>query len=166
MPFPNWAAIELEPSNLLYVSAIAKDIEVVTVKSDNGEGKANPVTGIPMPGTIVQEQGKCVEPNRDEPDQPFKTDGTGENYARDYFDDESDRLNNLEHLYAPKKGDQNWSPGLHDEENADKNAVEGDDTEVFLPEVQPVRSRSDARFGAEDDAELTLRADHIDNDFV
>jgi hypothetical protein len=136
------------------------------MKRDDGQGKANSVTGIPMPGTITQVQGKCVEPNRDEPDQPFKTDGTGEHYARDYFDDESERLNNLEDVYAPLKRDQNWSPGLHDEENADKNAVEGDDTEVFLPEAHPERLRSDAIFGADDDAELTLRADHIDNDFV
>jgi hypothetical protein len=49
---------ELEPSTKPYVSAIAKDVEVVTMKRDEGQGKANSVSGIPMPGTIVQVQGK------------------------------------------------------------------------------------------------------------
>ncbi|MFA7336835.1 MAG: hypothetical protein WC028_08595 [Candidatus Obscuribacterales bacterium] len=47
------------------------------MKRDEGQGKANSVSGIPMPGTIIQVQGRSVEPNRSEPDDPFKIDGTG-----------------------------------------------------------------------------------------
>ncbi len=156
---------ELEPSTIAYVSAIAKDVEVVTMKRDEGQGKANSVSGIPMPGTIVQVQGKSVEPNRKEPDKPFKIDGTGENYARDYFDSESERLGNLEDGYVAEKGDQNWSSGLQDEENVDENAVDTDDSEGLLPECQPLHLANDARFGADED-ELTLRPDNLDSNLV
>jgi hypothetical protein len=135
------------------------------MKRDEGQGKANSVSGIPMPGTIVQVQGKSVEPNRTEPDNPFNTEGTGENYARDYFDDESERLGNLEDGYVAEKGDQNWSAGLQDEENADENAVDADDNEGLLPETQPLHLGYDARFGADED-ELTLRPDNLDSNLV
>jgi hypothetical protein len=156
---------ELEPSSKPYVSAIAKDVEVVSMKRDEGQGKANSVSGIPLPGTIVQVQGKSVEPNRKEPDKPFKIDGTGENYARDYFDAESARLGNLEDAFVIEKSDQTWSSGLQDEENTSENAVDADDSEGHLPESQPLQLDSDVRFGADHD-EPTLPSDKFDNNSV
>lgn len=136
------------------------------MKSDEGKAKANSISGIPMPGTITQVQGKAVEPNRNEPEHPFKTDGTGEIYARDYFDDESERLVNLEGGYIAEKGDKNLSIGLHDEENTDPSAVGSDGNEAFLPETQPLPLDSDTRFGADEDDGLTARPVDFDGNLV
>ncbi len=135
------------------------------MKRDDGKGKANSVSGIPLPGTIVQVQGKSVEPNRKEPDKPFKIDGTGENYARDYFDAESARLGSLEDAFVIEKRDQTWSSGLQDEENTSENAVDADDSEGHLPECQPVQVEPDVRFGADHD-EPILPPDKFDHDSV
>ena len=127
------------------------------MKANDEHCTAIGVSGIPMPGTISQLQDISVEPNRNEPENPFNLDDTGENYARDYFDDESERLAVIEGCCLPEKDDQNWSAGLQDEENADENAIDADDHEFFLPEVVHVHDDSDARFGADDFAELTTR---------
>ena len=136
------------------------------MKRDEGRGKANSISGIPMPGTIIQVQGKSVEPNRNEPEHPFKIDGTGEIYARDYFDDESERLGNLEGDYIAEKGDKNLSLGLQDEENTDANAVDSDGNEDLLPETQQFPLYSDTRFGDDEDEDLTFRPIDLDSNLV
>ncbi|CAN5449147.1 hypothetical protein BH11CYA1_BH11CYA1_37490 [soil metagenome] len=115
------------------------------------------VSGIPMAGTISQLQDIAAEPNRSEPVNPFNLDDHGENYARDYFDDESERLSIIEGCCLPDKNEQGWSAGLQDEENVDENAIDADEHEFFLPEVVHAHNENDARFGADDFAELTTR---------
>lgn len=157
-----------EPNQGLCVSAIALDDEVSTMNSDEGQTKAKAiaVSGIPLPGTLVQVPGTAVVPNRDEPDEPFKVDGTGEQYARDYFDDESDRLGGLEDSYVPATRGKVWSPSLDDEENTDPNAAESNDSEVFLPEAKSLEVDNEVRFGMEDDEELALRTDKFDDSSI
>lgn len=136
------------------------------MKGDEGKVKANSISGIPMPGTITQVEGKTVEPNRHEPEHPFRTDGTGEIYARDYFDHESERLGNLEGDYVAEKGDKNLSLGLHDEENTDANALDSDGNEGLLPETLSLPFDSGTRFGDDQDADLTPRPLDLDSNLV
>lgn len=136
------------------------------MKRDEGKGKANSISGIPMPHTITQVQGKSVEPNRHEPEHVFRSDGTGEIYARDYFDDESERLGNLEGDYIAAKSDKNLSLGLHDEENSDPNAVDSDGNEDLLPEAQSLPLVSGTRFGDDEDDDLAQRPVDFDSNLV
>lgn len=157
-----------EPYPLLCVAAIALDDEVITMNSDEGQTKATAiaVSGIPLPGTLVQVPGTSVAPNRDEPDEPFMVDGTGEQYARDYFDDESERLGGLEDSYVPAPHGKLWSSSLDDEENTDPNAAESNDSEVFLPEAKSLEVNNEVRFGMEDEEDLALPADKFDDSSV
>jgi len=128
------------------------------MKRDQGKGKANSISGIPMPGVLIQLQGQSVETNRDEEEGAFRRDDRGENYARDYFDDEEERLGDLDGPYIVNKDDQQWSDGLKDEEN-DEDL--GDD-EAILPESQPLHIDLALEAGMEDSLDLVLHPDNID----
>ncbi len=132
------------------------------MKSNPGKGKGNAVSGIPMAGGFTQIQGQSVEPNREERIDAFKTDGTGENYAHDYFDDEEARLGDLNEPYVANKDDQHWSDGLQDEANMDENANDVEGQEGVLPELQPLHL--DYTSGGQDDSvDTMLRPDNIDS---
>ncbi len=129
------------------------------MKRSQGKGKANHVSGIPLPGTIAQVEGQSAEPNRDEPQGAFKTE-SGENYAHDYFNDEEERLGNLEEPFVANKSDQVWSDGIADEEN---EVDEGDD-EGLLPETQLLHVDLQTEVGDDDNQNLMLRPDNVDDD--
>jgi hypothetical protein len=127
--------------------------------NQQGKGKANDVSGIPLPGAIPQVEGQSVEPNRDEPQGAFKTEST-DNYAHDYFDDEEDRLGNLQAPYTANKADQEWSDGIKDEENED----DARDDEGLFPETQPLHVDPMTETGADDNADVMLRPTQVDDD--
>lgn len=132
------------------------------MKRNPGKGRGNAVSGIPLAGAFTQIQGQSVEPNREERLDAFKTDGTGENYAHDYFDDEEERLGDLEQPYVANKDDQNWSEGLQDEANMDENANDVEGQEGVLPELQPLHLDYTVKGGQDDDQDMMLRPDNID----
>jgi hypothetical protein len=129
------------------------------MKRNQGKGKANDVTGIPLPGTIPQVEGQSVEPNREEPQGSFKTE-SAENYAHDYFDDQEDCLGDLEAPYTANKDDQRWSDGIKDEENEED--VSGD--EGLFSETQPLHVDQTNEIGADDNADVMLRPTQVDDD--
>lgn len=128
------------------------------MKRNQGKGKAISISGIPMPGGLVQVEGQSVEPNRDEDQGAFRRDDRGENYARDYFDDEEERLGDLDGPYIVNKDDHQWSDGLKDEENEEDL---GDD-EAILPETQPLHIDLALEAGLEYSLEVVLSPDNID----
>lgn len=134
------------------------------MKRNQGKGKANDISGIPLPGAIPQVEGQSVEPNRDEPEAAFQVNSDSEkaeNFAHDYFDDEEERLGNLEAPFVANKDDEEWSDGLADEEN--ENDDMSDDG--LLPETQPLHvDPSVNNVGQDDDADVVLRPTQIGDD--
>ncbi|HEY9679305.1 MAG TPA: hypothetical protein V6C76_14960 [Drouetiella sp.] len=129
------------------------------MKRSQGKGKANDISGIPLPGTLAQIEGQSIEPNRDEPPGAFKTE-TPENDRRNYFDDEEERLGNLETPFVANKADDQWSEGLEDEENEfDDRSDDG-----LFPETQPLHVSQSPEGGADDSEDMVLRPTQIDDD--
>ena len=100
---------------------------------------SNNIEGIPLPGDMPQVQGSAV-PNREDTSLLQNPDGDTEaEYAVDYFDAvESDSADE----YLPSKDNQQWSPGLEDEENNyGLNSFSDQDNdwdEGLWPETQPL----------------------------
>jgi hypothetical protein len=130
------------------------------MKRNQGKGKALDISGIPLPGTITQVEGQTVETNREEGLSPFKHD-TKENYGHDYFDDETERLGDLDKPFVANKDDRTWSDGIADEAN---EQTDEDDDEGLLPETQPLHVDLMTETGADDDANTVLRPDNVEDD--
>lgn len=81
-----------------------------------GKGKANKISGIPLPNSLSQTDESSVEPNRKEMINTFREDRRYDPYATDYFRDEEKRLEGLKGT-APAPGHEEWSEGLLDEAN-------------------------------------------------
>ena len=130
--------------------------------SRKDKGKANPISGFPLPGSMSQEEGSSVEPNRDEPKKTLEHQDDGERYARDYFDDEEERLGDLSQPFVANKDDEEWSVGIADEANPD--IEQGSDSEIF-PETEPLFVIPDSGDSERDEAgNIILRPSTIEQE--
>ncbi|HEY9793208.1 MAG TPA: hypothetical protein V6D22_22600 [Candidatus Obscuribacterales bacterium] len=130
-------------------------------RSDYG----NNIEGVPLPGDIPQVQGSAV-PNRE--DSPTLQNPQGEALDEaplDYVTKESKERDGGP--FVDSKDDEQWSPGIEDEENSgfmsfseqDKNWTEG----VF-PETEPLNVQGDAdEQSSEELSHIELRPDNIQN---
>lgn len=125
------------------------------------KGKGMELSGVPLPsGQFSQLDNPSAEPNRVEPVNAFKEEEDyDDSYARDYIREESERLGPLNGGYIANKDDQEWSPGIEDEENEPDDASD----EALFPEIQPLHIDVLSKVVAnEDDPDISLRPDTID----
>lgn len=130
------------------------------MKRHQGKGKANDISGIPLPGTLTQIEGRSIEPNRDEPNNAFKLDEPDQEFGHDYFNDEEERLGNLDGPFVANKSNEQWSDGIADEANEADDA----DDEGLLPETQPLHVEVRPGLGEDDNYDTALNPDNVEDD--
>lgn len=101
---------------------------------EEGKGKANSISGIPLSGGFTQIDEGSAEPNREEETNTFKEERRYEPYAHDYFRDETERLEKLSGS-LPATPNEEWSEGLNDEANQYDNNLPMDQGEEIQSDL-------------------------------